>query len=49
MDAGQILGGYGVMPDYKGERFRREAKIGQIGERTNQIQIIILARELLKN
>jgi alkylation response protein AidB-like acyl-CoA dehydrogenase len=49
VDAVQILGGYGVMQDYKVERYMREAKIGQIVEGTNQIQRIIIARELLKN
>jgi alkylation response protein AidB-like acyl-CoA dehydrogenase len=48
VDAVQILGGYGVMQDYRVERYMREAKIGQIVEGTNQIQRIIIARELLK-
>ncbi len=48
VDAVQILGGYGVMQDYKVERYMREAKIGQIVEGTNQIQRIVIARELLK-
>lgn len=48
VDAVQILGGYGVMQDYKVERLMREAKIGQIVEGTNQIQRVIIARELLK-
>ena len=48
VDAVQILGGYGVMEEYKVERYMREAKIGQIVEGTNQIQRIIIARELLK-
>jgi len=48
LDAVQILGGYGVMQDYKVERYMREAKSGQIVEGTNQIQRIIIARELLK-
>jgi len=48
VDAVQILGGYGLMEDYKVERYMREAKIGQIVEGTNQIQRIIIARELLK-
>lgn len=48
VDAVQILGGYGVIQDYKVERLMREAKIGQIVEGTNQIQRIIIARELLK-
>jgi len=48
VDAVQILGGYGVMQDYKVERYMREAKIGQIVEGTNQIQRLVIARELLK-
>ena len=44
----QILGGYGLMEDHKVERYMREAKMGQIVEGTNQIQRIIIARELLK-
>ncbi len=48
VDAVQILGGYGVMQDYKVERYMREAKIGQIVEGTNQIQRMVIARELLK-
>lgn len=48
VDAVQILGGYGVMQDYKVERYMREAKIAQIVEGTNQIQRIVIARELLK-
>ena len=48
VDAVQILGGYGLMEEYKVERYMREAKIGQIVEGTNQIQRIIIARELLK-
>jgi len=49
IDAVQILGGYGIMQDYKVERYMREAKIGQIVEGTNQIQRMVIARELLKN
>ena len=48
VDAVQILGGYRVMQDYKVERYMREAKIGQIVEGTNQIQKIIIAKELFK-
>jgi butyryl-CoA dehydrogenase len=48
VDAVQVLGGYGLMEEYKVERYMREAKIGQIVEGTNQIQRIIIARELLK-
>jgi alkylation response protein AidB-like acyl-CoA dehydrogenase len=49
VDAVQILGGYGVMQDYKVERYMREAKIGQIVEGTNQIQRMVIARQLLKD
>lgn len=48
IDAVQILSGYEVIEDYKVERLMREAKIGWIAEGTNQIQRIILARELLR-
>lgn len=45
-DAVQILGGYGYTSDYSAERFMREAKVLQIVEGTNQIQRIVIAREL---
>ncbi len=47
-DAVQILGGYGYMKEYPVERFMRDAKITQIYEGTNQIQRVVIARELLK-
>ncbi len=47
-DAVQILGGYGYMKDYTVERYMREAKVGQIVEGTNQIQRVVIARELLR-
>src|SRR5690349_11162645 len=47
-DAVQIYGGYGTSEDYPVQALMREAKIGQIVEGTNQIQRIIIARELLK-
>jgi alkylation response protein AidB-like acyl-CoA dehydrogenase len=46
-DAVQILGGYGCMKEYPVERYMRSAKIMQIVEGTNQIQRVIVARELL--
>jgi alkylation response protein AidB-like acyl-CoA dehydrogenase len=46
-DAVQIFGGYGYTRDYPVERFMRDAKIMQIYEGTNQIQRVIIARELL--
>jgi alkylation response protein AidB-like acyl-CoA dehydrogenase len=47
-DAVQIFGGYGTSEDYPVQALFREAKIGQIVEGTNQIQRMIIARELLK-
>jgi alkylation response protein AidB-like acyl-CoA dehydrogenase len=46
-DAVQILGGYGYMKEYPAERMMRDAKITQIYEGTNQIQLLIIARALL--
>src|SRR5579864_3136872 len=46
-DAGQLLGGYGYVRDYPVERMMRDAKITQIYEVTNQIQRVVLARQLL--
>ncbi len=47
-DAVQVLGGYGYMAEYPAERFMRDAKITQIYEGTNQIQRVVIARELLR-
>ena len=47
-DAVQIFGGYGYMRDYPVERLMRDAKVTAIYEGTNEIQRIVLARELLK-
>jgi alkylation response protein AidB-like acyl-CoA dehydrogenase len=47
-DAVQLLGGYGYTRDFPAERMMRDAKITQIYEGTNQVQRIVLARELLK-
>jgi alkylation response protein AidB-like acyl-CoA dehydrogenase len=47
-DAIQILGGYGYTTDYSVERLFRTAKGFQIVEGTNQIQRMIIARELLR-
>jgi alkylation response protein AidB-like acyl-CoA dehydrogenase len=47
-DAVQVLGGYGYVREYPVERLMRDAKITQIYEGTNQIQRIVIARELLK-
>jgi alkylation response protein AidB-like acyl-CoA dehydrogenase len=47
-DAVQLLGGYGYVSDYPVERMMRDAKITQIYEGTNQIQRVVIARQLLK-
>ena len=47
-DAVQVLGGYGYVKDYPVERMMRDAKITQIYEGTNQIQRLVMARQLLK-
>jgi alkylation response protein AidB-like acyl-CoA dehydrogenase len=46
-DAVQVLGGYGYTHDYPVERMMRDAKITQIYEGTNQVQRIVVARQLL--
>ena len=45
-DAVQLLGGYGYTRDYPLERMMRDAKITQIYEGTNQVQRIVMARNL---
>jgi alkylation response protein AidB-like acyl-CoA dehydrogenase len=47
-DAVQLLGGAGYVMDYPVERMLRDAKITQIYEGTNQIQRLVMARQLLK-
>lgn len=47
-DALQLFGGYGYTTDLDAERHMRDAKITQIYEGTNQIQRVIIAREILK-
>jgi alkylation response protein AidB-like acyl-CoA dehydrogenase len=47
VDAVQVLGGYGYTRDYPVERMLRDAKITQIYEGTNQVQRIVMARQLL--
>ncbi len=46
-DAVQVLGGYGYTRDYPVERMLRDAKITQIYEGTNQVQRIVMARQML--
>ena len=47
-DAVQLLGGSGYTKDYAVERMMRDAKITQIYEGTNQIQRVVMARQLLR-
>jgi alkylation response protein AidB-like acyl-CoA dehydrogenase len=47
-NAVQILGGYGYIKEYPVERMMRDAKITQIYEGTNEIQRLVIARELVK-
>ena len=47
-DAVQLLGGAGYVKDYPLERMMRDAKITQIYEGTNQIQRLVMARQLLR-
>jgi alkylation response protein AidB-like acyl-CoA dehydrogenase len=47
-DAVQVLGGYGYTRDFPAERYMREAKVTQIFEGTNQIQRMVIARDLLR-
>ncbi len=46
-DAVQLLGGYGYTQDFPVERMMRDAKITQIYEGTNQVQRIVMARQVL--
>ena len=48
LEAVQIHGGYGYMKEYPVERYLRDAKLYEIGGGTNEIQRLIIARELLK-
>jgi len=47
-EAVQILGGYGYIKEYPVERMMRDAKITQIYEGTNEIQRLVIARELVR-
>jgi alkylation response protein AidB-like acyl-CoA dehydrogenase len=44
----QILGGYGYIKEYPVERMMRDAKITQIYEGTNEIQRLVIAREMVR-
>jgi alkylation response protein AidB-like acyl-CoA dehydrogenase len=48
-DAVQVLGGYGYVEDFPAERLMREAKVLQIVEGTNQVQRMVIGRELARS
>jgi alkylation response protein AidB-like acyl-CoA dehydrogenase len=48
VEAVQVLGGYGYVNEYPVERMMRDAKITQIYEGTNEVQRVVIARELAK-
>ncbi len=48
IEAVQILGGYGYIREYPVERFMRDAKITQIYEGTQEIQRLVIAREMVR-
>lgn len=48
IEAVQVLGGYGYTTDYEAERFFRDAKVTEIYEGTNEIQKIVIAKQLLQ-
>ncbi len=45
----QVLGGYGYMKEYPVERYWRDARLTRIGEGTDEIQHLIIARDLLRS
>jgi alkylation response protein AidB-like acyl-CoA dehydrogenase len=48
-NAVQIHGGYGYTREFPVERYMRDAKLAEIGEGTNEVQKMVIARELLKD
>jgi alkylation response protein AidB-like acyl-CoA dehydrogenase len=48
-DAVQVLGGYGYTREFPAERYMREAKVTQIFEGTNQIQRLVIGRDLIRS
>jgi butyryl-CoA dehydrogenase len=48
-EAVQAFGGYGFMKDYPIEKYMRDAKITQIYEGTNEVQRLVVARNLVKS
>jgi alkylation response protein AidB-like acyl-CoA dehydrogenase len=48
LDAMRILGGYGYVKEFRVERYYRDAPLMIIGEGTNEIQRLVIARNLLQ-
>jgi hypothetical protein len=48
-DAVQVLGGYGYTREYPVERYMRDSKVMQIVEGTNQVQRVVIARQLRRH
>ena len=48
LEAMRVLGGYGYIKDYPVERYYRDAPLMIIGEGTNEIQSMVIARQLLR-
>jgi alkylation response protein AidB-like acyl-CoA dehydrogenase len=44
----QVHGGYGYMKEYPVERLFRDARLGEIGEGTSEIQRILIAKDLIR-
>jgi alkylation response protein AidB-like acyl-CoA dehydrogenase len=44
----QVFGGYGYIKEFPVERLYRDAKLGEIGEGTSEIQRIIIAKDLIR-
>lgn len=49
LDAIQLHGGYGYSREFPVERMMRDNKLNEIGAGTNEVMIMIIAKELLKN
>ena len=47
-DAVQVFGGYGYTREFPVERYLRDAKLAEIGEGTNEVQKMVIAREILQ-
>ena len=49
LDSIQLMGGYGYSSEFPVERYMRDAKLNEIGAGTNEIMILIIAKQLLKD